>query len=343
MPNKKIIVTEQDHNKRLDVFIAEKLETTRSQVEKLFRGQQIKLNGLPPKKAGEQVKTGNEITIATTVQTPRSAKSGSVPSATVKAKKIEDFAITIVGETPDYVVINKPSGLLVHPTQAMEKNTLVQWLTKKYPKIKTVGDDPSVRPGIVHRLDKEASGLMVVAKTQAMFELLKEQFKTRLIEKEYLALAHGRIAKDWDEINFPIARGENTERMAARPLAKAKYVSTLAVKPEIPEDDDEMAPGEKDARTEFFVEKRFVNFTLLRVIIHTGRMHQIRAHLLAYNAPLVGDPLYFQKKQKRNWDEKCGRLFLHSAKLSFTDLSGEKQTFESTLPPELEKFLTTLA
>jgi 23S rRNA pseudouridine955/2504/2580 synthase len=99
----------------------------------------------------------------------------------------------------------------------------------------------------------------------------------------------------------------------------------------------------KEAKTEFLVEKRFVNFGLLRVKIHTGRMHQIRAHMLAYNHPVVGDPLYFQKKRKRRFDDELGRLFLHSTKLGFTDLAGQVQTFESPLPKQLSDFLTILA
>ena len=99
----------------------------------------------------------------------------------------------------------------------------------------------------------------------------------------------------------------------------------------------------KEALTEFLVEKRFVNFTLLKVTIHTGRMHQIRVHLLAYNHPVVGDPLYNQKKRKSTWDKKLGRLFLHCTQLVFTDLKGEKKVFESALPIELETFLKTLS
>jgi len=159
---------------------------------------------------------------------------------------------------------------------------------------------------------------MVVAKTQKMFEHLKKQFKKRTINKEYCVLAHGRIARDWGEINFPIARARN--RMAA-----------------IPESQDHSEA--KEAKTEFVVEKRFVNFTLLRVKIHTGRMHQIRAHLLAYNSPLVGDPIYFQKKQKRMWDEKLGRLFLHSIKLEFDDLVDENIDGSPPINVFLEIFL----
>jgi 23S rRNA pseudouridine1911/1915/1917 synthase len=233
----------------------------------------------------------------------------------------------IVAKTDDYIVVEKPTGLLTHPTMADEKNSLSGWLVKKFPEIKKVGDDPELRPGIVHRLDKEASGLLVVARTQKMFDHLKEQFKNRTIEKEYYALVHDQVARDWEILNFPIARSETSERMAARPIRA----------------DEIIEEGEKEAKTEFMVEKRFVNFTLLRVTLHTGRMHQIRVHFLAYNHPLVGDPLYIQKKRKRAWDDKLGRLFLHSTKLSFTDLNGEKQSFESPMPPELNKFLEQLS
>jgi RluA family pseudouridine synthase len=264
----------------------------------------------------------------------------------------------IIAETPDYVVVYKPSGLLTHPTQANEKETLSGWLVKKYPAMKKVGDSLSppppslaegenkrptrassrfagvagraegenMRPGIVHRLDKEASGLLVVARTQKMFNHLKEQFKNRTIEKEYTVLAHGKVAKDWAEINFPIGRSETSAKMAAMPRTVKGQPSAMG----------------KEAATEFEVEQRFVNFTLLKVKIHTGRMHQIRAHLFAYNHPVVGDPLYFQKRRKNDWDKKCGRLFLHCSKLSFTDLGGRKQCFEAALPQELVQFLRQL-
>jgi 23S rRNA pseudouridine1911/1915/1917 synthase len=198
-------------------------------------------------------------------------------------------------------------------------------LLKKYPELKTVGEDP-VRPGIVHRLDKEASGLLVIARTQPMFELLKEQFKNRTIEKEYMVLVHGRVAKDEDTISFPIARSESFDRMAAIPKLERGQPTSEG----------------KEALTEFLVEQRFVNFTLLRVKIHTGRMHQIRAHFLAYNHPVVGDPLYFQKKRKNTWDKKLGRLFLHCTKLAFKDLNDEQKEFTSPLPKELETFLSSL-
>ena len=238
-------------------------------------------------------------------------------------------------EDNEILVLDKPSGVVVNRSNTYAGQTVQDFVEDQIDFTESDEDSEfKSRSGVVHRLDKDASGLMVVALTQPMFNHLKAQFKNRTIKKEYLALAHGKFAKDWDEINFPIARSENTARMAARPISSTLTVGDADLRP---------APGEKEARTEFFVEKRFVNFTLLRVSIHTGRMHQIRVHLLAYNHPIVGDPLYFQKKRKHAWDKKLGRLFLHSTKLGFTDLSGEKQTSESPLPKELESFLKLLS
>ncbi len=387
--SKKIIVKANRRGERLDVVIAGTLNISRSQAQKMIAFDQITINGKKPKKAGDAMKTGDAVVIlsGTPARLNDNSRSGRKDSLKLKARdssaplrsahsalsswpKGQNDKLTlipkVIAETPDYIIIDKPSGLLVHPTQANETNTLTAWLVKNYPEVKKVGDSPprgvrgklssrdNIRPGIVHRLDREASGLLVIARTQPMFELLKNQFKNRTVEKEYLALAHGKVAKDWDEITFPIARGENSTRMAARPLKRSAGRSVILtrqlagqnplntnLKGSLANAQDDN--GEKEARTEFFVEKRFVNFTLLRVSIHTGRMHQIRVHLLAYNHPIVGDPLYFQKKRKHAWDKKLGRLFLHSTKLGFTDLSGEKQTSESPLPKELESFLKLLS
>lgn len=326
----KIIVKAQSAGQRLDVFLSEKLKVSRSQVQKLIAEDGILLNDNLPKKSGEQIKKGDTVSILSSRATAeRSLKVSERDFSTSLHSARNDSAqtdkINIVAETADYLVVEKPVGLLTHPTMKNETNALSSMLVAQYPELKKVGDDP-MRPGIVHRLDKDASGLLVVARTQKMFDHLKEQFKTRKIEKEYLALAHGKVAKDWDEIDFPIARGQNAERMAAIPIRFR----------------GEKTESGKEALTEFLVEKRYVNFTLLRVKIHTGRMHQIRVHLLAYNHPLVGDPLYFQKKRKKMWDEKLGRMFLHCTKLGFTDLEGNVQTFNSTIPKQLTEFLKIL-
>lgn len=318
------IIDQKTAGQRLDILLAEKLKTSRSQIQKLIDNDLVIVNDKLPKKAGDTMKIGYKINIIEKEKTEKNPNKKSTKKA--NPTKIPTILIPkIISSTKNYIVIEKPSGLLTHPTMAEEEISLASWLATKYPEIKKVGDDPKIRPGIVHRLDKEASGLMVIARTQKMFDHLKNQFKNRTVEKEYFALAHGRVERDWEILNFPIARSENMDRMAARPVISGKV------------------EGEKEAKTEFFVEKRFVNFTFLRIILHTGRMHQIRVHFLAYNHPLVGDPLYFQKKRKRAWDEKLGRLFLHSAKLSFQDLEGKTQTFESKLPKKLSEFLETLS
>ncbi|MCX6781675.1 MAG: RluA family pseudouridine synthase [Candidatus Magasanikbacteria bacterium] len=316
---KKIIVDQESAGTRLDVFLSDKLEISRSQIQKMIDNKQIGVDGNTPKKYGEKLRDEDIISIA----------SANKKTSAQKMKKQADEKgfpkPEIIAETPDYIIVNKPAGLLTHPTEANEKSSLAGWIVKKFPAIKKVGDDP-MRPGIVHRLDKEASGLLVIARTQKMFNHLKEQFKNRTIDKEYIVLVHGRVDKDWDEINFPIGRSETADKMAAMP-------QTVRGQP---------TESGKEAKTEFFVEKRFVNFTLLHVKIHTGRMHQIRTHMLAYNRPVVGDPLYFQKKQKRVWDEKCGRLFLHSAKLGFKNLVGDEVEYKSPMPDKLSNFLLLL-
>ena len=315
MPNpKKIIVSEEASNQRLDVFLADKLKITRSQVQKMITKDLVLINEKLPKKAGDNLSADDNITFKKeTAKSDVPTKKDANKKSTSKLPEPK-----IITETPDYIVVEKPTGMLSHPTMAGETDTLADFITNKFPEVKKVGEDPA-RPGIVHRLDREASGLMVVARTQKMFVHLKEQFKNRTIEKEYTALVHDPVARNWGEINFPIARSETSARMAALP--------------------SQAGNDAKEAKTEFLVEEQFVNFSLLKVKIHTGRMHQIRVHFLAYDHPLVGDPLYFQKKQKRHWDEKLGRLFLHSTKLGFTDLEGVKQTFESPLPKELKNFL----
>jgi len=242
----------------------------------------------------------------------------------------------IIYETEDYLVINKPAGLAVHPGGNLEEKTLTDWLVVQYPKIISVGEDP-VRPGIVHRLDKEVSGLMVIAKNNDCFFDLKEQFKSRTISKEYLALVHGRIINDDGVINFPITRSKSGHKMAALPAGS----SDLLVRRNPKQRDQGNIKSwfkSREASTEFNVVKKFVNFTLLRVKIKTGRTHQIRVHFFAYGHPLAGDDLYCTKKTKdKNKKINLGRVWLIADHLEFTDLKKERQKFKINLPEELEK------
>lgn len=244
----------------------------------------------------------------------------------------------IIFEDKNYLVINKPAGLIVHGGNGIEEETLADLIIKKYPNIKEVGDDP-IRPGIVHRLDKEVSGLMVVAKTQEAFEDLKKQFKNRDVNKHYLALTHGRIVADYGEINFPIKRSTSGHKMAAMPLATDKLLNRK--NPQIRDEGNlaELAKAKK-AVTQFKILKRFVNYTYIEVKIKTGRTHQIRVHFFAYGHPLVGDNLYTTKKTKIK-NDKLGlkRIFLTAHHLSFKDLEGNKKTFSLDLPADLQSVL----
>ena len=230
----------------------------------------------------------------------------------------------IIEQTDDYVVIVKPAGLLVHPADSsLDEPTLVDWLVEKFPQIKTVGDEPELRPGIVHRLDREASGLMVIALNQKTFDALKMQFQDRTIEKEYLVLVHGKMLREFGEINLPIGRMSRGGRMAAH---SSNYEEG------------------SEARTEYFVEKRFSTTTLLRVHIHTGRTHQIRVHMFSLQHPVVGDTLYPLKKFGKTKMGKAfplpPRLCLHAARLVFTDKTGARKEFLAELPPDFANYLT---
>ncbi|MEI7742018.1 MAG: RNA pseudouridine synthase [bacterium] len=226
--------------------------------------------------------------------------------------------INIIAKTPDYIVIEKPSGLLVHPSAPGKiEPSLLDYLAKHFPATKKFGDP--TRPGLVHRLDKEVSGLMVIPRTKKMYEHLKTQFQDHTIEKHYTALVHGNVVKDEGEIKFKIARSSTRARMAARPAEEEEG---------------------REAYTLFTTLEHLVGSSLMDICIKTGRTHQIRAHFFAFNHPIIGDPIYRQKSTKLK--RTPGRIFLHSSKLAFTDLKGERVEFKSKLPKELKEFLKAL-
>ncbi len=229
----------------------------------------------------------------------------------------------IIKKTKEYIVINKPADVLVHGAEHIKEDSLTEAMLKDFPELAKVGEDP-MRPGLVHRLDKLASGLMVIARTPESFWNLKEQFQKRTTDKFYTALVFGAIKKEEDDINFPIKRSAKGFRMAAIP-------GTV---------DGEKNEEGRISATHFEVIKRYKNFTLLKVKIKTGRTHQIRVHMAAYGHPLVGDDLYSTSKTRIK-NKKLGlkRIFLVADRLEFTDLKGERKKFEIGLPAELENFL----
>jgi len=291
-------------------------------VRKLIKLAFVRVNDVIAKKAGVVVQTNDKVLVEEQLVQENKEKK-------TEETYIDYNTIDILEETEDYLVINKPTGLLVHQTQALEKYTLTNWLCKRNPAITSVGED-SLRPGIVHRLDKPASGVMVIAKNQEMFLHLKKQFQKRSVKKEYIVLVHGVVEQEYGQIDFEIARGKEG-KMVSRP--KTDELSLRNIR--------KLQKG-KEALTEFSVEKRFSRFTLLTVKIHTGRTHQIRVHMLAYNHAVVGDTLYFNKRNNKKHDIDLGRLFLHASSLCFTTLAGKEVCFSAPLPHDLEQHTSQL-
>ncbi|MBI4139207.1 RluA family pseudouridine synthase [Candidatus Uhrbacteria bacterium] len=308
-------ISNAEAGSRLDVFLASQLpEMTRSAIAKRLKAGGGTVNGKPASvhrflKAGDEVEFEPNISGRPT--------SAYVPSLELAKSRTSD--VRLIAETPDWLVIDKPTGLLVHPNAVNKTGTLIDWLLEHDQKIAKIGEDPE-RPGIIHRLDKEVSGLMVIAKTQTAFDHLKHQFAEHTTEKRYLALVHGEVIKDEGDIKFRIARSKTKARMAARP---------------------EHEEEGRAAWTHYKVIKRFRGATLLELNIFSGRTHQIRAHLLALGHPVVGDPLYALRSPNRKL--KSPRLLLQAIALSFTDpATSERKTFDLPTDPafaEVEKEL----
>lgn len=228
--------------------------------------------------------------------------------------------IRLAFKNSDVLVFDKPAGLPVHEGTATKK-TLTQFIIKKYPEIKNVGPSASLRassfrPGIVHRLDKDTSGVLIVARNQNSFLHLKKEFKERRAKKVYLALVYGIVKKDKDIIARKISRSKKDFRK------KGIF-------------------GEgREAITRFEVLKRFKDFTLLKVMPETGRQHQIRIHLASIGHPIVGDRVYGFKRQKPHIG--LSRQFLHAYSLTIKLPSNETKTFQADLPKDLKNILRNL-
>jgi len=289
---------------RIDIHLAKQLDVPRTRVQKLIKSGVVTVDGK--------------------VATPHTlVREGAVvahpPLPKLTKKKIPTTDIPIVYEDDDLVVIDKPAGIIVHPMNATDRRpTVIGSLVASRPALKKIGEN-KLRPGVVHRLDKDVSGLMVIAKTNATFEELKRQFVGREIEKEYVSLVYGRMPKDQGLISFKIARSKTLGRMVSRPEGQEG----------------------KEALTEYDVVDRFKTSTLVNVKIHTGRTHQIRTHFKAIGHPVVGDTLY-RTKIVHIRPIEMKRLFLHSAKLSITMPDGTRKTFVSALPDELKRMLAEL-
>lgn len=307
MDKQKFVVPAEFAGKRLDIFLTSALCLTRSQVQKMIKNGLVEVSGKKPSvhhwlKAGEEVVVGKR-------------EPSSVPPPA------REPALSIVADTNDYVVVIKPAGVITHPATGTSAAALTAALTRRYPDIVSIG--ASGRPGIVHRLDRDVSGLLVVAKTQAMYDELQRQFKERLVKKRYKALVEGVVAKPEGVLQFAMARSKTYPgKMAARPKGEEG----------------------RAAETHFTVLKKFAHHTLLELELITGRTHQIRAHLKAYGHPIVGDTFYGTKK--KSLAQQAVELkypFLQATTLGFFDLKGQWQEYSLPLEPELQNFLNTLS
>lgn len=235
--------------------------------------------------------------------------------------------IEIIFEDEDLLVVNKPAGWLVHTDGRSSEKTLVDWVREHYPELENVGETQKLqsgeeihRPGVVHRLDRETSGVMLVAKTQEMFEDLKRQFQDQSIEKEYHAFVSGVVKEDRFVIDRPIGRSASDFRKwSAQRGARGRL---------------------REARTEIEVIERFDSLTYLKAFPKTGRTHQIRVHLKAIHHPVLCDRLYGFKDIP--CPQEFGRLALHAYSISFRDLQGKQRKFTAPLPKEFEQFLSAL-
>lgn len=304
-----------DAGKRLDAFLAEKIENwSRSRLQRLIDDGDVSVNEKQVK-SSYKIRSNDEIEVELT----------ELPVATFEP---ESIPLEIVYEDEFLAVINKPAGMVVHPGAGISGGTLANAIAYHFNLERSAegNQPPGFRVGIVHRLDKDTSGLIVVAKNQEAHDALSEQFRNREVFKSYLALAHGEIEETSGTIDAPIAREKhNRTKMSVR------------------------AHG-RNALSLWKVRQRFEKFTLLGVEIKTGRTHQIRVHLAYINHPVVGDETYNSGRDKTVKDLEIrraiadlNRFFLHAEKLSFTHpQTKEKINFTAPLAPELNAFLETL-
>ncbi|MFR1565791.1 MAG: RluA family pseudouridine synthase [Christensenellales bacterium] len=291
---------EADKSGRLDVILSEAAGLTRSRVKQLLEGGSVLVDGVTAKKCGQTVKPGSSIE----VDVPE-------PVSKIEGKEIP---VEILYEDSDIAVINKPQGLTVHPAGRNYTDTLVNALMFKLDSLSGINGE--IRPGIVHRLDKDTSGVMVVAKNDAAHLSLSSQISQRSVKKEYLALLEGRLSDDEGVVNTGIARSARNRKLM------------------------EVNAAGREAVTEYKVLRRFSENSLVLFRILTGRTHQIRVHAKYLGHPVVGDKSYGYKKQKFALD---GQL-LHAYRLSFNHPStGERLVFTAPLPDYFIKVLDVLA
>ena len=307
-----LTVEATDAGGRLDRWLAGKLpELSRARVQGLIEQGAVRVDGRPAR-ASARVKAGQRVEVA-------------VPDPAPAAPAPEEIPLRVVHEDARLIVIDKPAGLVVHPGAGTARGTLVNALLHRVKDLSGIGG--VLRPGIVHRLDRGTSGLLVAAKDDAAHQDLARQFASRTVEKEYLAVVLGRPRRASGTIDAPIGRDPvHRKRMSVR------------------------APRGRAARTTYSVEEPLEGAALLRVRIHTGRTHQIRVHLASVGHPIAGDATYGGRRLAATASPRLaealrelGRPALHAARLAFTHpATGERVAFQSPLPDDLARLVERL-
>ena len=291
----------EDRGKRLDIFLSRFFEdVTRSRLQSMNRRGAILVNG-EAEKAGYRIQSGDVVWV-----TP--------PEVEPLRLEAEPIPLEVHFEDRVLAVIEKPAGMVVHPGAGNRQGTLANALQARFLELSDTGGP--IRPGIVHRLDKWTSGLILIAKTNDAHCRLSRSFERREVQKSYRALVHGRLSKETGTVDLSIGRHPSARtRMAVRPR------------------------GGRTAVSDYRVLEQAASFSLLEVRIRTGRTHQIRVHLDAIGHPVVGDTVYGEKRHRafvRKWGA-FDRYFLHASDLAFPHpAKGTSMAFHSPLPPELE-------
>jgi 23S rRNA pseudouridine1911/1915/1917 synthase len=296
-----LVVEAEDEGLRLDRFAADQVaDLSRSYARQLIEDAHIRINGKDARPSSV-VRAGDVVTIVRPVAQPTDLVAQAIP-------------LDVVYEDGDVVVIDKPAGMVVHPAPGHLDGTLVNALLARYPDI-TVGGD--LRPGIVHRLDRDTSGLLVVARNDAARHHLQEQQQARTMRKAYLVVVEGRFKEPEGVIDAPLAR---------HPTDRLRQAVTR---------------DGRAARTHWAVLEDLGDYTLLEARLETGRTHQIRVHFAYKSRPVLGDPLYGPKKPRSTFG--LARQFLHAYRLGFAlPSSGQWAEFESPLPADLQAALEKL-
>ncbi|MCB0175693.1 MAG: RluA family pseudouridine synthase [Anaerolineae bacterium] len=290
---------------RLDHYLAQEFpDLSRSQLKKLIQQNKVLVDNRPVK-PNSAVQPGDLITL-------------QLPPVTTALPSPENIPLDIVFEDADLIVVNKPAGLVVHPAHGHTSGTLVNALLARYPDLAEMskpGTESTTRPGIVHRLDQDTSGLIVIARTPDALRHLQRQFKARTVDKIYLALVHGQPEAPEGVIDVPLGRD---------PRHRQKFAPRADGKP---------------ARTHFKVLEFYVDYSLLEIGLETGRTHQIRVHLAWLGCPVVGDTVYGRRRNRLGLE----RHFLHAWRLSFRHpRTNEPLQFEAPLDETLQAVSTDL-